>query len=507
MDIRYYLSLFLRRLHWFVLVAGVIGGVAVGVALTLPPAYQSQTRLIIEAPQIPADLASPVVRTPANQQMQLFQARLLTRETLLDIVNRTNAIPDRQRMSPDQVVSEMREQTTIRIDTPRNGIPVMAIAFESANAQTAAAVVNAYLNIVLQEDSANRTGRAGDTQDFFQQEVARLSDELDLQSAKILEFKRANADALPEDLAFRRNQQSGLQDRLAQTEREISMLAEQRARMVQIFENTGRIEGMRDNRSPEEIELDTLRKQLSEALLVYSAASPRVKLLQSRVTQLESIVLAERGAAGDTSPSSMLDLQLADIDARSAALQDQKTRIEAQLSGLTASIDRTPANAITLDALQRDYSNIQNQYNTAVARQAVASTGERIEILARGQRITVLEQPSVPSRPNKPERGKIALMGIGAGIAAGLALIVLLEFLNGTARRPGDIAHRLGVTPLATIPYIENSHEARNRRMLRIATSLVILAMIGVAIYGVHTFYQPLDLIAERIMDRLGIRG
>lgn len=507
MDLRYYLSLFLRRLHWFVLVAGAIGGIAIGIALALPPAYLSQARVLIEASQIPTDLAAPTVRTPAVEQLQLFRARMLTRDTLLSVANQTNAIPNRQNLSPDTIVEQMRDMTTISIENPRNATPIMTLAFQSKNAQTAAAVTNAYLNIVLQEDSDNRTGRAGQTQSFFQQEVDRLSGELAQESAKILQFKSANSDALPESMDFRRSQQAALQDRLAQADREIALLTEQRLRMVQIFESTGRIEGMRDNRSPQEIELDNLKKQLSDALLVYSDSNPRVKVLQGRISQLEQAVLTARGQESGTTPSSLLEVQLGDIDARVSALNEQKKQGQAQLDKLTDSINRTPANAIALDGLERDYSNTQNQYNNAVSRLAVASTGERIEILSRGQRITVLEQPSVPSRPNKPERMKIAAMGLGAGIAAGLGLIVLLEFLNGTARRPSDIVKKLGVTPMVTIPYIQNAHESLRKRALRVGVVVGILAGIGLAIYGIHTLYLPLDLLAERIISKLSILG
>ena len=53
----------------------------------------------------------------------------------------------------------------------------------------------------------------------------------------------------------------------------------------------------------------------------------------------------------------------------------------------------------------------------------------------------------------------IAGGGTAFGIMAGIALVVLIELLNRTARRPEDIVKRIGVRPLATLPYMRSRGE------------------------------------------------
>ncbi|MEI4488225.1 lipopolysaccharide biosynthesis [Frigidibacter sp. MR17.14] len=508
-DFRYYLSIFLRRLHWFMLLAGL--GIAAGVtlALSLPPSYVSSVRLYVESSQIPGELAAPTVNVPARQRLQILQSNLLTRANLLDIANQVKPFPEQEKMSPDDILTAMRDKTTIALAGGRNDATMMNLSFEAASGQPAAAVVNAYLDRLLAADQENRTWRATQTQEFFQQEVTRLGQAMDDQSAKIVAFKQAHADALPDSVDFRRNQQVQLQERLNQAEREMTLLQDQRKRMVEVFESTGRVEGYEAaNRTPEQVELDNLRKQLSDALLVYSPSNPRVQLLQRRIAQMQERATASTGETGnDTGPKSLMDVQLAEIDGRLGALETQRTDVQQKIEELTSSLQRTSANAIALEGLQRDYSNVQNQYNQATQRLASASAGERIELLSRGQRVSVIEQPSVPNAPSKPNRVLIAGAGSAGGIIAGLALIVLLEILNTTARRPSDIVRKLGVTPLVTIPYIPSPNEMVRRQGLRIAVMLAVIIAVPVAIYAVHSLYQPLDLIAARLMDRFGIRG
>jgi polysaccharide chain length determinant protein (PEP-CTERM system associated) len=516
LDLRYYLSIFWRRLPIFLLVAGTISGLALAAALTLPPAYVSETQLIIEQPSIPDGMAGPTLDVPPEEQLNLFETRLLTRPNMLEIARKLNVLKGQADMSADQIVDGMKSRTKIRVVSGRNKTTAMTISFEARSAQTAAAVLNEYLTMILQQDAANRTGRAGETQEFFKQEVTRLSQELDQQSAKILSFKNEHSDALPESLEYSRSQQVALQDRLAQADRDIASLRDQRDRLVQVFQATGRIDAgpAKDLRSPEEKQLEDLRGELAMALQVYSAENPRVKILKARIEQLEKVIAgkgetaAGADAAAPVDPAkAMLDLQLAEIDAHVAALEAQKQKDQDRLDSLTASIAQIPANQIALAEMQRDYDNLQNQYNQAVDRLSTASAGERIALSSRGEKVSVVDQPSIPTEASKPNREQIAALGIVAGIAAGFGMIALLEALNGTARRPMDLVNRLGVAPVATIPYLRTRREKLFRQGSQIAMVLLVLLAIPAALMALNYYYMPLDLLADRVMSKFGLRG
>ncbi len=509
MDLKYYWSIFSRRLSYFMIVATVIGAISVIVAISLPPAFVSQMRLIVEAPQIPDELASSTARTPAQEQLQIVEQRLLTRANLIEIANKVGVFEDQQNMSPDQIVQAMRSRTVVRSSSGRNEAALMSISFEAGSGVKAAEVLNNYLTLIQQEDVKSRTGRAAQTLEFFEQQVARLSEELAERSARILSFKTENSDALPDSLEYRLNQQSLLQERLALQERELAGLKDQHDRLITVFEATGQVGGVGGPAlTPEQQQLEELRAQLNEALAIYSAENPRVKLLQTRIAQLEQVVRAQPEAelAAETTGNSLLDLQLAEFSARSAILEEQRTSTQEQLDQLNDTIARTPTNAIQLDELELDYENVQLQYNTAVDRLSRASTGEQIEVMSRGQRISVIDPPAAPNQPTKPNRLMIVGGGSAFGILAGLGLVVLLELLNKSLRRPEDLVAKLGVTPLATIPYIPTKGETIRRRSIKLIRLLIILIVVPLAVYAVHIYYQPLDLIAEKVMNKIGVR-
>ena len=509
-DLKYYFSIFLRRLPYFLPVALVIAAVSVIVAVALPPAYVSQMQLIVESSQIPGELAAPTSSTPAQEQLQIVEQRLLTRTNLLDIANRLQVLDNQAGLNPDEVVEAMRSRSIISSSSGRDEASLMLLSFEAGSGEKAAAVLNEYLTLIQQEDIKSRTGRAAQTLEFFEQEVTRLSGELAEKSASILAFKTANSEALPDSLDYRLGQQSQLQDRVGQLDRDIFNLSSQRLRMVEVFQATGQVASSRvEALTPEQQQLETLRSELSDALAIYSAENPRVKLLKARISQVEQIVsaqpIAEPVEAVQTG-NSMLDFQLTEIDTRIVSLQEEKTTAASALAKLEATIKLTPANAIRLDELTLNYENIQLQYNSAVDRLAKASAGERIEFMSRGQKISVIEPPAIPNEPTKPNRLLIAGGGTAFGLFAGLGLVILLEVLNRAIRRPQDLVRALGVSPIATIPYVQTRGEVFARRGRKLILTLLILVCVPAVIYAIHTFYQPLDLIAEKIMNKIGVR-
>lgn len=523
-NLRFYFSIFRRRFAYFLLVATILSAISVTVAYTLPPAYVSRMVILVESPQIPEELASSTVRTPAFEQLQIVQQRLLTRTNMLDIARRLDVLPDLRDLSPDEIVSAMRARTSIGTSNRRlKEAPLMTISFEALQARTAAGVLNEYLVLVQQQDSEYRKGRSGETLEFFTQEVNRLSEELDAQSAQILAFKQANVDALPEGLDFRLNQQSVLRDNLAQADRDISDLKSQRQRLMQLYEITGQVDTPQETAlpTPEELQLQNLRGQLNDALVIYSSENPRVKLLQARIEELEARIvdlvaptLEEEEETPESEASdpqaeplpAILTIQLSEIEARVIVLEDLKIAHRAQLDALNDSIEKTPEVAIALEELERKYASIRLQYNQTEDRLSKARTGDRIETRSRGQRMSVIEQPAIPSEPTKPNRPLIAGGGVALGIFVGLGLIFLMETMNSTARRPEDIIKRLGVTPLTTIPYTRTRGQRFRQQSAKLLLVLVILVGIPGLVYAIHTYYLPLDLIADKIMNKMGVR-
>lgn len=506
LDLSFYLAVFLRRLHYFIIIFALVTAAAIAAAFLLPPVYRANSVLLVESSQIPGALAAPTVQAQALEKLQTIQNRLMTRTNLLEIAQRLKVFKNMGKMTPDEIVQAMRQQTTITNSAGRGMATIMTVEFEGETGPVVAGVVNEYITLILKEDAATRTERAENTVEFFNQEVDRLSGELSKMSAKILDFQNQNADALPNTLQYRLGQQTLLQNNLVTVESDIARNKDQKQQMITLFNATGQIAGTTANQTPEARQLDQLRQQMNAYMATYSPTNPKVKQLQAQINQLEEIVKAQQlPPDAATAQMSPLDIQLATLDTQIKALETQRQQLLDQLAALKDSIDRTPANQIALDALNRDYQNIQQQYNTAVAKQAQAAAGEQIEVRSKGERISVVDAATVPDRPVKPNRILIAGGGLVAGAGLGIALIVLLELLNRAVRRPKDLIKAFGITPIATIPYMRTPSETMMRRSGFAAMLLVAVIGIPAIIYAVHVYYQPLDVLVGKVAAKIGI--
>jgi len=509
-ELRFYVSILLRRLPLIVVITGILTGVSVYIALTLPTTYRAEALLLIESPQIPGELASSTVSDNVEEQLEIIEQRLLTRANLLEIADKFAVFPNRSEMVPDEIVDRMRAQTGFRRSGGGRGgaARTLTVSFSAQRPGVTAEVVNEYVTRVLQENVQMRTGIAEETLSFFEQEADRLGQDLDLQSQRILEFKNANIDALPEGMDYRMNRQSLLTERLAQLQRDRESLLDQRRRIIEIFEATGRVAGApQASLSPDQRQLQQLQDELQSARALYSEQNPRIRVLVTRIEQLESRV-AETSGATDTSVDpnqALLNLQLGEIDSRVEYIDEQTGIINAELNELENAIAKTPSNSITLQALERDYANIQSRYDAANARLAAAAVGERIELTSKGQRISVLRQAIVPRQPDSPNRPLIAAGGFAASLGIATAIVVLLELLNRTVRRPADLARALQITPLGTVPYIATRNESYRKRGGLMAVIAIIAIGIPAGLYLLHVQYMPLDLLADRAMSRFGL--
>ncbi|RLK07375.1 GumC family protein [Ruegeria conchae] len=504
-DIRFYLSLVWRRLYFIIPIIVFCTLAGIYAAFMLPPVYKAQSRLVVESAQIPGDLASTTVQASVVEILQVIQQRVMARANLLELSRRFGVHDDQPNLTSDEIVWDMEERIELQLpfDT-RNQAAFVTVSFAAPDAENSARVTNELVTQILQENVAMRTGVAAQTLDFFVQEVARLDGEMAEQNRKILEFKEAHKDALPDSLTYSRERQSSLQERILQLDRELSGLRDRRSRLVEVYERTGRSDLAGESLTPEQRRLRQLQDERASALVIYSSDHPRIRSLDGQIAALEAANI-QLGLGTETAPNfTAFDLQVSDIDGQIDFIEAQKTDINTELELLAQSIEATPTNAIALGTLERDYDNLQLQYTQATASLAEARTGDQIEAQSRGQRITVTEHATVPTFPAEPSRKKVAAIGMAAGLALAGGLFVLLEVLNSTVRRPVDISSRLGEPVFGTVPYMWTRREIAIRRSMIVAGLCLPIVGAVAALYLIHLYYLPLDLVIEKVAEKLG---
>lgn len=525
------LSAVKRRLWLMILCVVVITPVGVMTAISLPSVYSSTAKILVEGQQIPDILVRSTVQVSAAERMALLQQRLLTRQNVLELAERLGLFANRPDLSQTQIydrVFEAIEIRAIRLSDGSSRGPALSAAFtityNSPDRNEAARVANELVSMSLEQNIENRSRRASETRLFLQNKVRDLAASLVTLEQNIAKFKADNDETLPESLQSRRTELSSLRNRSFELQREVNKLEERKIFLEESLRlGVPAVTGVAPL-SPEEADLQQLERQLAQASAIYAESHPNVRRLNSQIAALQN-VLAERrepsddaaegapesagtaSTGGPTGSEGAIRREVDSIDRQITLIQLEIGTIEDRLPPLVTSIAETPQVEIALIALERQHANLSAQYQDSVRKEAAAADGEELEINRQGERFSVLEPAQVPEAPDWPPRKLIAIGGAGGSVALGAFLMLAAEFRNQSVRTAGQIERRLNLRPLVTIPMVRTKRDIRRRYMLIFAAIILLILAVCVALFLIDQFYMPLDLLLEKLLDRVSLLG
>ena len=110
-----------------------------------------------------------------------------------------------------------------------------------------------------------------------------------------------------------------------------------------------------------------------------------------------------------------------------------------------------------------------------------------MEQMQQGERFTMLDPPSLPTRPDYPNRLKFCGMGIAAGIGLGCLVVFLFEFFDDRMHGEQEMKALLATRILSEIPEIQSPlDEQRQKR--RVLLGWALAGIVGAAITAGSAF-------------------
>lgn len=443
-ETRFYIGRFLRKLHWIVVLCGLGAAIGISADLLLPASYQSQARLLLERDGILQQIAPQSAPETHAPTLELVRERVLHRDRLTALAKDVGLYDDHfPRPTEDEIVTDMRSRISVVLSSGQSLPTMVTVSFNARDAKLAQDTTDRIAASFLAEDGTARLQRAARSTDFFTRDVARLRAALETQEAQVLAFRERHANALPDSLPPRHARLLAVQEKLALIDRQIGLLDAQRT------SDGGH--GIPTTLTPDQVQLAQLEKELAGQSTLMSAENPKLRLLTMQADKLRERV---RGGANLSGPPLSAG-DRADGPKR-AELATQKDRLARERDLLAASIEATAANGLKLAQLEHGQNQTRDRFDRAVANLGQAQTGDLIETLGHGPRLTLFEQATLPSRPDGFGMAKLGLAGAAAGALLGAFLIALTETTTARIRRPEDLTAALGIIPFATVPPLKS---------------------------------------------------
>lgn len=512
--------MFLRR-FWIMAIIGGLGvGIAAFIAYIMPPVYESEAKILVESQQIPDALARSTVTTGAAERLSLIRQRMMTRDNLQRVIEDLELFEERADLTVSQKITSLREATTlkpIRLRGRRargeSNVSAFVIQVRFPDAKKAAEIANEFVTKTLNQNLRARKERATDTLEFFRLEEERLGRELVEIENQLSRFKNENENSLPSTLATRRSEYERIGETTFSLEQEALLLEEERSSLIFRLQQLER-QSITSGVSPESQQIRNLELQLAQKLAVFSENHRVVKRLKTEIAALKAAI-QPADAAVEVTNANGARLQSADeqimrrkvsfLETQLEVLKDQTVALERRRVALEESIAETPETETQLNALVRRKSELENQYGVIIRKRADAETGEKLEVNQQAERFEVIENALAADEPVSPNRPKILALGSGFAIVLAVGLALFLELMNPSLRSAAQMERKLDLRPVATIPYIRTSRE-KSRSRIRFVTLFILIAIaLPLMLFLVDTYYHPIQLLAEKMLDRTGI--
>lgn len=504
-DLRRYLSVLRRRWPYLVLPAIGIALASIAFAYTAAPQYEASATILVESQQIPTDLASPTVTSDAAERIRVIEQRLLARDNLLEIAGKYSLYQYLgPALSPTIIVDNVRRAIRIaQIDTVANSssnrVVGFTVKFQYRDATTAARVTNELVTSILSHNVESRLSRASETASFFANQKNKLEGELAKLEHEIAEYKRSNEADLPETLTVRREQLMQLRLQMGEIDQKVRELTAAAAGGSSTIGDDSGVKQLSFTLQARELELDDFRLQRDELVPLAEKGfvpSNRMRDLDRQIAVAELDIQSIKSQIEDRGG-------LVEGNEQIKLLQTQRAEVETEANALNESILRTPMVQVRLNSMERNYDTLQSEYKQAQAKLEDAQVGERLEQDRQSERFEVIEQATVPDEPTSPDRPKIVIAGMASGLAAGAGLVILRQLLDRSVYSAADIEKALQLRPIAVVPYVVTRREKRGTRLRLILGVALAIAAVALALYLVDTYYLPLDLLAERLWERM----
>jgi capsular polysaccharide biosynthesis protein len=131
--------------------------------------------------------------------------------------------------------------------------------------------------------------------------------------------------------------------------------------------------------------------------------------------------------------------------------------------------------------LTRGYDQSKANYDELLKKESDSRMATSMEQLQQGERFTILDPPSLPVKPDFPNRLKMCAMGFGVGAFLGLLVVGLMEFLDDRMHSDKEIKGLLPTAVISEVPEMLTAADVlrdRRRVMLGWAMAAVVFCII-----------------------------
>jgi polysaccharide biosynthesis transport protein len=496
-DYKKYLGLILTRKRLFAAVALAVMTVAVLASYSLPKVYEAKSTVFIEQNVI-SELVKGIAITPSMEAkirvltVAMQSRTLLTqvaRDLDLDLTVRTEA----QR---EEMIRQLQGRTKISLDEKRG---LFLISYKDQDPRLARDYVNTLVRRYIEQNTSAKREESYEATLFLSEQITTFKERIDAAEERINAFKREKGLILATDEVTLRREISLAEEELTGLRNRRNELEAQR----NLFQKS----------DPLRERLASLQKRLDELLASYTEQYPEVIRVMA---EIESTRERMASRAPESVQNIADPLRFEQIQVELNGLNRRVSSLEGQVERSRDTLREIPSARSTLNELTAEKEKQRQIYEQLVGRYGQSEVSKQMELQDKSATFRVIDPAIMPTSPVSPNRVRIMLMGIMAGLGGAFGLLFLLDLLNRSVKSVDEVK-TLGLPIMALIPKMRDEQEIRQakRRDLRLYAVAggyfgILLCFLAVEFLGmsyVDRFVEQMQLPQHVLEAKEAIKG
>jgi len=349
----------------------------------------------------------------------------------------------------------------LSIEQVRNS-RLVEVSFTSPDPVLAANVANMVVHRFIERNAKTLYDSAMQASTWLSQELGDLRDKVQASNQALVDYSKANGITVDAE-----GKEDPITQKAVDLSKELTLAQADRLRAEAAVQTAATGDPAALTPTKDNSVVDTLvqhyaeaQVQLADAMATMGENHPKVKKLQSQVSELSAQIEQERKRT------------VARLNSAYEASRTHEQLLAKSLDQTNSTLQAVNQKMIRYRVLKAEAKANEELYNALVTRgkESVISAG------LESTTIRIVDNARVPDRPSKPHRGQIIIFGGLLAFIGAIVLCFVKESMDDTIRTPQDVQ---GNVPLAAVGFVpELSGKLRKQHLLE-AGSAIPFALVN----------------------------
>jgi capsular exopolysaccharide synthesis family protein len=314
---------------------------------------------------------------------------------------------------------------------------LVEVSFYSENPEMAARIANELCNAYIMQNLQVKWDETTKASEWLSGQLVGIKANLEKSEDKLEAYARANS------IIFVEEKQNLVNERLKQLQEEFTRAQSKRFEKESLYNlvQAGRIQdlpGVLDNHLIQDLtsQLSVLEQKYAELTATVKPEYPKAIALKKQIDSLQATIDREKR-----------NLSQSIVDSYRSALANEKY-LEQELNEQKKIVNDIDEKSIQYNILKREVDTNKQLYDGLLTRQREAAVSAGVQ----ASNIRVVDTAEVPKGPVKPRVFLNLALGLMLGLAVGVGLAFLQEYLDNTLKTADEVERLLRLPSLGLLP-------------------------------------------------------